>query len=98
MSIDSARVVCTGCDYETREVFRPILIRYQTGNGQFIETGRTNGWCYDCTDYSSIERIHPDALREKRALTEQERREARDQLEALSQGLLSRFRNRAQMG
>ena len=98
MSIDSARVVCTGCDYETREVFRPILIRYQTGNGQFIETGRTNGWCYDCTDYSSIERIHPDALREKRALTEQERREACDQLEALSQGLLSRFRNRAQKG
>lgn len=39
MSIESARVVCTGCDYEAREVFRPILIRYQTGNGQFIETG-----------------------------------------------------------
>ena len=40
MSIDSARIICTGCDYETSEVYRPIRILYLTSNGQTVATGR----------------------------------------------------------
>ena len=86
MSIDSARVVCTGCDYETRDLMRPVRVRYQAEDGKSVETGCATGWGYDCADYSSIERI------------KQAQREARDQLAALNEGWFSRVRYRAQKG
>jgi hypothetical protein len=98
MSIDSARVVCTGCDYETRDLIRPVRIRYQAADGKSVVTGCATGWCYDCADYSSIERINPDVLRKELAQKEQAQREARDQLAALSEGWFSRVRHRAQKG
>ena len=75
MSIDSARVFCTGCDYETREVYRPVRIRYQMANGKTIETGRSKGWCFDCSGYSDIEKIDEENLREDLVSKERERRE-----------------------
>lgn len=94
MSIDSARIVCTGCDYETREVYRPIRIRYQTTNGRIIETGRAKGWCYDCASYSDIERVNQVELHDELVSKERERLEAHHRQDELNRGFLSNFRHR----
>lgn len=96
MSIDSARVFCTGCDYETREVYRPILIRYQTASGKTIETGRTTGWCFDCSSYTDIEKMNQDELRDELVSKERERREERGRLQELDRGLLAGIRHRSE--
>lgn len=96
MSIDSARVVCTGCDYEEKEVYRPIRIRYQTANGRTIETGRAKGWCYNCASYSDIESINPGELHDELVSKERERTEARNRQDELNCGFLSKLRHRAE--
>lgn len=96
MSINSTRIVCTGCDYETHEVYRPIRIRYQSKSGSTIETGRTKGWCYDCAGYSDIERISPDELHEELVSKEHERLEAHRRQGELNRGFLSSFRHRSE--
>lgn len=96
MSIDSAGIVCTGCDYETREVYRPIQIRYQTTNGRTVETGRAKGWCYDCASYSDIERMNQGKLHNDLVSKESERLEARHRQDELNRGLLSNFRHRSE--
>jgi|TARA_Y100001933_G_scaffold264530_1_gene330646 hypothetical protein len=96
MSIDSARVFCTGCDYETREVYRPVRIRYQMANGKTIETGRSKGWCFDCSGYSDIEKIDEENLREDLVSKERERREQRGRLLELDSGLLAGLRHRSE--
>jgi len=94
MSIDSARIVCTGCDYETREVYRPIRIRYQTVNGRTVETGRAKGWCYNCASYSDIERMNQGELHDEMVSKERERLDARHRQDGLNRGFLSNFRHR----
>lgn len=94
MSIDSARIVCTGCDYEAHEVYRPIWIRYQTTNGRTIETGRTKGWCYDCASYSDIERINQGELHDELISKERKWLEAHHRQDVLNRGFLSNFRHR----
>ncbi|WP_153304344.1 hypothetical protein [Desulfosudis oleivorans] len=96
MSIDSARIVCTGCDYETYEVYRPIRIRYQTTNGRAIETGCAKGWCYDCASYSDIERMNQGELHDELVSKERERLEARHHQDELNCGFLSNFRHRSE--
>jgi len=96
MSIDSARIICTGCDYETREVYRPIRIRYQTTNGRIVDTGRTKGWCYNCASYSDIENMNLGKLHNELALKERERIEACHCLHDLNRGFLSNFRHRSE--
>lgn len=96
MSIDSAGIVCTGCDYETREVYRPIQIRYQTTNGRTVKTGRAKGWCYDCASYSDIERMNQGKLHNDLVSKESERLEARHRQDELNRGLLSNFRHRSE--
>lgn len=96
MSIDSARIVCTGCDYETREVYRPIRIRYQTRNGRTVETGCAKGWCYDCASYSDIEKMNQGELHDELVSKERERLEARHRQHDLNRGLLSNFRHRSE--
>lgn len=96
MSINSARVVCTSCDYEIHEIYRPIRIRYETKNGKTVETGRAKGWCYDCASYSDIERINQRKLHGELILKERERLEARHRQDELSRGLLSNFRHRSE--
>lgn len=96
MSIDSARIVCTGCDYETRELYMPIRIRYQTASGKNIETGRAKGWCYDCAGYSNIERMNQKEFDDKLVSKERERFEACNRQNELSRGFFSNFRQRAE--
>ncbi len=96
MSIDSARIVCTGCNYETRELYQPILIRYQTTNGKSIKTGRTKGWCYDCASYSNIERMNQGELSDKLVSKELELLEARHRQDELNRGFFSKFRHRSE--
>jgi len=96
MSIDSARIVCTVCDYETSEVYHPIRIRYQTTNGMTIETGRAKGWCYGCASYSDIERMNQGALHDELVSKERERLEARHRQDDLNRGFLSDFRHRSE--
>jgi len=98
MSIDSAMIVCTGCDYETREVYRPIRIRYQTTNGRIIETGRAKGWCYDCASYSDIERMNQGELHDELVSKERERLDAHHLQGELNRGFLSNFRHRSEQG
>ncbi|KKO47750.1 hypothetical protein VT06_15365 [Arsukibacterium sp. MJ3] len=94
MSIDSGRIVCTGCDYKTLEMYRPILIRYQTKNGKTIETGRAKGWCFGCASYSDIEQIDQVELREELVSKKRERLKTHYRQNKLSSGLLSIFRYR----
>lgn len=96
MSIDSARIVCTGCDYETRELYRPIRIRYQTASGKNIETGRAKGWCYDCASYSDIEGLHQREFGDNLISKERERFEARNRQDELSHGFFPNFRHRSE--
>jgi len=91
MSFDSARIVCTGCDYETLEVYRPIRIRYRTTKGRIIETGCAKGWCYDCASYSDIERMNQGALNEELLSKERERLKARHRQDKLNRSFLSNF-------
>jgi hypothetical protein len=94
MSNESAKIVCTGCDYETFEFYRPIQIRYQTTKGRTFETGRATGWCYNCASYSDIERMNQGELRDELVAKESKRLEASHRLDELNLGFLSIFRNR----
>lgn len=94
MSINSARIACTGCDYETSEVYRPILIRYQRASGEPIETGRSKGWCFECSGYSDIEKMDRGELHDSLVSKERERLEVHARLAELERSLFSRFRHR----
>lgn len=96
MSIDSARIVCTDCDYETRELYRPIRIRYETFNGKTVETGRAKGWCYKCGSYSDIENLDQGDLHSKLVSKESERRDARQRLDEIDSGFLASLRHRTE--
>lgn len=96
MSIDSARIVCTGCDYETLEVYRPIQIRYQTKNGRTVETGCAKGWCYNCASYSDIEGINPGELHDELVSLKCERLEACHIQDELNRGILANFLHRSE--
>ena len=96
MSIDSARVVCTGCSYETRELYRPVVLRYQTTPGSHVETVPAKGWCYDCAEYLYIENMHPAALRAQLDNAERSRQAVRRRQNELNGGFLSRFQNRSE--
>lgn len=96
MSIDSARIRCTGCGYETREVYRPIRIRYLTNNGKSLATGRAKGWCYDCSSYSDIEYMNKDDLHDALAAKERERLDVRYRLDRLGYGFFSGLRQRSE--
>jgi len=96
MSIDSARIVCSGCDYETRELYRPIRIRYETSNGKTVETGRAKGWCYNCGGYSDIERLDQGDLHAKLVSKESERLDARQRLDEINRGFLANLRHRSE--
>jgi hypothetical protein len=94
MSIDSARIICTGCDYEASEVYRPIRIRYLYSNGQTVETGRIKGWCYNCASYSDIEKINQGDLYEELNSRERKKFEICQRQQGLNRGILSNFRHR----
>ena len=96
MSIDSARIVCTGCDYETREMYRPFRVRYQTSSGEIVETGRFKGWCYDCAGYSDIEKMNRSKLHDELDSKERRRLEARRRQRELHRGLFAKFRHRSE--
>lgn len=96
MSIDSARIVFTGCDYEARELYRPIRIRYETSNGKSVETGRTKGWCYNCGGYSDIEKLDQGDLRTQLDAKENERRDVRQLLDGINTGFIANLRHRSE--
>lgn len=95
MSINSARVVCTGCNYETSEVYRPIIIRYQTTNGLTVEASRTKGWCYKCESYADIENINREEFQEKLISQKHERDQIHHLQEELSRSLFSKLLSRS---
>lgn len=95
MSMNSARVVCTGCDYQTREMYRPIRVQYQTAEGNITETSCTKGWCYSCDGYSDIEHLNSAEFQQQHVAQEHERDEILVQLEQLSCGLFWRWRHRS---
>ncbi|MCG7871834.1 MAG: hypothetical protein JAZ11_06990 [Candidatus Thiodiazotropha lotti] len=96
MSIDSRLIVCTGCDFETRELFQPKILKYRLADGSETPAHRTKGWCHDCNNYRDIEHIDIPRLEETLAEQLAEHDEAIETLHALTrnwwQGLLRRNR------
>lgn len=64
MSIDSELIRCSGCDYETREVYRPIYLVYRDKEGREIPARRSRGWCYHCDTYQDKESIDPQPIKQ----------------------------------
>lgn len=95
MSMPTAQIVCTGCDYEASELYRPVRICYQTASGKIVETVRTKGWCYGCAGYSDIEDMNQERFSSQLVEKEQERLEVRNRQEQLNHGFLSGFRHRS---
>src|SRR4029078_5313997 len=95
MSMPSARVRCTNCDYETREFRRQILITYMLPGGTTLECGRAKGWCYKCDSYRDIESADPVMLGRELEAGSRRAGALRADLAELSRGLLGRFRHRS---
>jgi hypothetical protein len=96
MSIDSKKICCTGCEFETREFYRPILIVYRLKNGKEIDTGRAKGWCFNCGDYVDIENLNLDQLREARIVKAREIENYQIRAGELTKRFLASLRNRAE--
>lgn len=96
MSLPSKKIICTGCNYETNELYQPILLRYQTKLGTAFETWKTIGWCYSCAKYSYIERINLEELQSELASKTNERISAIQSQNQLNRAFLSIFRNRSE--
>ena len=95
MSLPLANIYCTGCDFETRDLCRPIRIVYRWPSGKELEAGRQKGWCYHCDNYCNIENMDPERLASDRAEKEQQRSEKRASDAELSKGFLAGIRNRS---
>ena len=93
MSMDSAGIYCTGCNFQSREVYQPILLRYVRADGKTIETGRTKGWCYHCSDYADIEDTDLASLQAKLQQYRQQATTLQQQLAQLQRGFLARLRH-----
>jgi hypothetical protein len=92
MSIESQRVVCTGCDFETRELYRPIRVQYQLASGKVIEVGRRKGWCYTCDTLVEIEDMDPGEIQKRLDRKEAECATVRHALTKLKRGFLGRLK------
>ena len=57
MSLDSKRIVCTGCDYKTRERYVPMELYYCLPDGMIVPGKRRRGWCHECDGYGDIESL-----------------------------------------
>ena len=95
MSMPSTKICCTGCDFETRELYSPIRIVYRWPSGKQLETGRQKGWCYHCDNYRDIENMDPERLASDRAEMERQRSGKRARFADLSKGFLAGIRNRS---
>lgn len=95
MSVPSSRIVCTGCSYEAPELYRPVLVKYVTVEGDSVEAGRAKGWCYDCDEYRDIEALSRDELSSQLARKEGERDAALTLVKQLSSSWLARFWHRS---
>lgn len=95
MSVEPSRIFCTGCDYESQVVFRPIRIRYQRDDGASVEVGRTRGWCYECDMYTDIENIDPGKFRSELIDHEEKLFELNRKFSQLPSGLFSGLLNRS---
>lgn len=91
MSIDSERVSCTRCCYQTLESHRPIVLVYVVEGEEPIETGRGKGWCYDCDAYVDTERLDRERLKQEWHELGERVAAAQAQLVLVSRGLLGRF-------
>lgn len=96
MSIDSARICCTGCSFETLEVYRPILVIYRLDNGKEVTTGRSKGWCYECDSYADIEDLDSGKLSGELAEEERERRDNCSRIDEIAKGFITRLLYRAE--
>lgn len=65
MSRNVDRIVCSGCDYEVAEYYRPIRVRFQFDDGSTFETGRARGWCYSCDEYRDVVSLDDSELEGK---------------------------------
>jgi hypothetical protein len=97
MSIDSKKICCTECDFETQELYRPILIVYRLSNGVEVKAGYTKGWCFDCRDYVNIEDMNLHRLQERLVAKEQERRGKQIRTSELSSVFLAGLRNQSEL-
>lgn len=93
MSIDALKIVCTGCDYEGSEVFRPIRIIYEETSGKTIDSTSAKGWCYNCQSYTDIEKINYNELNDELCLKELQAVEIQKKIQLLKIGLFSIFKN-----
>ena len=89
MSMPFDNICCTGCDFETRYLPKPIHIVYRWPSGKEFETRHSIGWCYDCDDYRDIENMDPECLRNEVSEKERERSEYRRRSAELPKGFLA---------
>lgn len=66
MSLPARLIVCTECEYETREPQKPIRVLYQLADNILVEGHHTRGWCHSCDDLREIEDL--DAARFQQTL------------------------------
>lgn len=96
MSFDSARICCTGCDYETWEHYQPICLVYRLDDGQRVKGGITTGWCFNCEEYRDTEELNSDQMQRLLVAKEREQRECQARLGDLPRGRLRRLRSRTE--
>lgn len=92
MSINSVKILCSGCDYRADDYFRPVRIRYSTSIGGTVETGRARGWCFNCRKFSYIEDLDCEHLQRDLALKNRTLDETKQRLEETGQRMLSRIK------
>jgi len=96
MSLPSAKITCTGCDFETREFFQPLSIVYRLESGKEIGGLRGKGWCFNCCSYRNIENIEPGQLTVDLARARERGRQERSMLAQLNRALIARLKNRTE--
>ena len=96
MSVNSERICCTGCDFETWDLRRPIRVVYRMKGGKEVELWRAKGWCYECNNYEDIEDIDPETFRIELVEDERERRKICSRADKLSKVFLADIRNKAE--
>ena len=96
MSVNSERICCTGCDFETWDLRRPIRVIYRMNGGKEVVLWHSKGWCYECNNYEDVEGIDPERFRIELVEDERERRKICSRADKLSKVFLADIRNRAE--
>ncbi len=101
MSVDSAKISCTGCSYQVYEHFQPIHLHYvptasdEPAQQDVIQSHCTTGWCYQCDGYRYIEDINPTQWQAQLRTIQQQQSAVTVELTQRQTGFLQRWWTRS---